>query len=213
MAVREKAKSRDYPRQDVTCEAGDTDDEMGQAYARLLTSPQFVAYRVIRSSETSNLVEKLDTPGLMDVLKGQIQQINTNDMRHAEGMLISQATALQTMFTRLAERASVQTSVPVMESLYKMAFRAQNQCRVTLETLSRIKNPPVYAKQANIGTHVQVNNGTNPVNARENEIQRNQLLRQDNGTTLDTLGTAKTSGTDSAMATVGEVHGTPHGDG
>jgi hypothetical protein len=42
--------------------------------------------------------------------------------------------------------------------------KAQNQCRMTLETLSTIKNPPVvYAKQANIAHGPQqVNNGTAP---------------------------------------------------
>ena len=32
----------------------------------------------------------------------------------------------------------------------RMALKAQNQCRMTLETLATIKNPPVvFAKQAN----------------------------------------------------------------
>ena len=32
----------------------------------------------------------------------------------------------------------------------KLALKAQNQCRMTLETLAAIKNPPViYARQAN----------------------------------------------------------------
>jgi hypothetical protein len=53
------------------------------------------------------------------------------------------------------------------ESYFKMALKAQNQCRMTLETLSNIKNPPVvYAKQANIANGPQqVNNG--PTRARE----------------------------------------------
>ena len=42
-----------------------------------------------------------------------------------------------------------------------MALRAQNQCRMTLETIATIKNPSVvFAKQANIAAgHQQVNNG------------------------------------------------------
>ena len=46
------------------------------------------------------------------------------------------------------------------ERYLKLAFKAQNQCRMTLETLTTIKNPPVvYAKQANIAHGPQqVNN-------------------------------------------------------
>jgi hypothetical protein len=48
----------------------------------------------------------------------------------------------------------------VIENYMRMAMRAQNQCRMTLETLATIKNPPVvFAKQANInnGGQKQVN--------------------------------------------------------
>jgi hypothetical protein len=43
-----------------------------------------------------------------------------------------------------------------------MALKAQNQCRMSLETLATIKKPPVvFARQANInnGGQQQVNNG------------------------------------------------------
>jgi hypothetical protein len=42
----------------------------------------------------------------------------------------------------------------------RLALKAQSQCRVTLETLAAIKNPPlVFAKQANIAHGAQqVNN-------------------------------------------------------
>ena len=44
----------------------------------------------------------------------------------------------------------------------RMAMKAQNQCRMTLETLATIKNPPVvFAKQANIN-----NGGQQQVAAR-----------------------------------------------
>jgi len=44
----------------------------------------------------------------------------------------------------------------------KLALRAQNQCRATIETLSVVKNPPTatFVRQANIAAgHQQVNNG------------------------------------------------------
>ena len=75
-------------------------------------------------------------------------------------MLIGQATALETLFSCLAARAMTCDQIPGFEMNMRMALRAQNQCRATLETLAAIKNPPVvFAKQANIAHgHQQVNN-------------------------------------------------------
>ena len=71
----------------------------------------------------------------------------------------------------------------------RMAFRAQNQCRMTLETLSNIKNPPViFAKQANFsGGHQQINNGLPASRAEENQNLQSKLLveAQNGGTALD----------------------------
>jgi hypothetical protein len=67
---------------------------------------------------------------------------------------------------------------------FTMAMKAQNQCRMTLETLSAIKNPPViYARQANIATGLQqVNNGlASPSHASETQIPLNKLLETSNG--------------------------------
>ena len=62
-----------------------------------------------------------------------------------------------------------------------MAYKAQNQCRMTSETLSTIKNPPVvYAKQANIAHGPQqVNNGpSSATRTGENEKLPNELLEE-----------------------------------
>jgi hypothetical protein len=81
---------------------------------------------------------------------------------------------------------------------------------MTLETLSAIKNPPVvYAKQANFAAgHQQVING-----ARENEIPRNQLYKNDHGTTVDGIGAAATGGIDPAMEAVEKIDRTAHSYG
>jgi hypothetical protein len=65
----------------------------------------------------------------------------------------------------LARRATKQEYMKNWEGYLRMALKAQNQCRMTLETLATIKNPPVFTKQANInnGGQQQVNNGAEPV--------------------------------------------------
>lgn len=91
-------------------------------------------------------------------------------------MLMNQATALQSLFARLAERGMGCDHAPAFEVNMRMALRAQLQCRASLETLAAIKSPPiVYAKQANFAArHQQVNNGI-PTRAREIETELTQL--------------------------------------
>ena len=105
---------------------------------------------------------------------------------------MNQATALQTLFSRLAERGMGCDGIPGFEANMRMALRAQNQCRATLETLATIKNPPVlFAKQANVTTGPQqINNGTAaPSRTREIESEQSQLLRASHGEWMDN-GTA-----------------------
>ena len=73
--------------------------------------------------------------------------------------------ALQAIFMNLARRAASPEYLKQWEAYLRMAMKAQNQCRMTLETLATIKNPPVvFARQANInnGGQQQVNNGPVP---------------------------------------------------
>jgi hypothetical protein len=127
-------------------------------------------------------------------------------MSRCEAMLFSQANALQSIFTSLARRAVCQEYLKQYQCYMAIALKAQNQCRMTLETLSLIKNPPVFARQANIAHGPQqVNNGTPPpAPAREENSQseQNKLLEVTHGERLDTT-TSRTAGTgDTAMATV-----------
>jgi hypothetical protein len=134
---------------------------------------------------------------------------------HAEAMLMNQATALQSLFTRLAERAMTCDQVVPFEANMRMALRAQSQCRATLEPLAAIKNPPVvYAKQANVTTGPQqVNNGVpaTPLRARETETEPNRLLEADNGKWMDTGTASAASGGDQTLATVGTLDGAEDG--
>jgi len=78
-----------------------------------------------------------------------------------------------------------------------MALKAQNQGRMTLETLATIKNPPVvFARQANInnGGQQQVNNGAQPMDSRapaaNSEHEQTELLETGDGQRLDTRATS-----------------------
>jgi hypothetical protein len=190
----------------------DSKDEQASKYAKMVMSPELAAYRIIKSADgESNIFNGVDVPSLVDKLREQSAAVNRGEFNHIEAMLMNQATGLQSLYARLTERALCQEHMPNFEAFMRMALRAQNQCRATLETLAAIKNPPVvFAKQANINHgngNQQVNNGTPPADtARTGKTinQQNELLTEGtNNETLDTRGTAAAIRTNPAMATVG----------
>ena len=91
-----------------------------------------------------------------------------------------------------------------LDGFLKLGLKAQNQMRHTLETLGKLKNPPVViAKQANLATNQQVNNHSRD----EKTIVPNELsagvkheLCQNNGTSPDTVTD------DSSVEAVAEIH-------
>ena len=162
---------------------------------------------------------EVDLGAMVDELANGIEKVNAGDMSKAEGMLFAQAHALQSIFMNFSRRALKQEYQRNLESFLRMALKAQNQCRMTLETLATIKNPPVvFAKQANInnGGQQQVNNGapatrqvSDPAaHAAKPTTDQIELLEVSDGQRLDT-GTASTAGrTDPHMAALEAVHRT-----
>ena len=141
---------------------------------------------------------ELSVHGLRKALVAEIDEVAKGNMARPEAMLLCQAHALDFLFSELAQQAhNNQTYIATYESIMRMALKVQNQCRMTLETLSNIKNPPViFAKQANFSQgHQQVNNGLPASRAEENQKQPNELLLEDGhhaSQTLDTRTTAQT---------------------
>ncbi len=78
--------------------------------------------------------------------------MDKNDLGRAESMLLVQAHTLDAIFNNLARRAINAEYMPSLESYLKLGLKAQGQCRATLDTLAKMKNPsPVnFVAQANI---------------------------------------------------------------
>jgi hypothetical protein len=203
-----KTDENEYPRKALRYSAGDNADQTGRNYADLITSPEVAAYRAINACEDKQVASKIDVPGLVASLRSQAEAANKNDLSQAESMLMNQAVALQSIFVRLTEKAFNQEYISNLETFMKLALKAQSQCRITLETLSAFKNPPlVFAKQANIAHgHQQINNGTaTPTHARENQFQQNELLK-DNHEAVDTRTASSASIAHSSMETLGKIN-------
>lgn len=147
---------------------------------------------------------------LIDELRTQFDKVENGDLQNCEAMLVGQANALQAIFVSLARRATNQQYLNQYETYLRLALKAQNQSRMTLETLAMIKNPPmVFARQANINQgsgNQQVNNGPPPPDTRAEKtvIQQNELLEvQHGGETLDSHTTGATVRENQAVEAVG----------
>jgi hypothetical protein len=155
----------------------------------------------------------IDLRVLIEAISDQAKAVHDGDLKRAEAMLITQAHTLDTLFNGLIRRSALNMGeyIGAADTYMKLALRAQNQCRMTLETLATIKNPPiVYAKQANIANGPQqVNNGppypdaSRPhAHAGKNPDTPAELLEAQPHEQLDTRTPGTTSRTDPAMATV-----------
>jgi hypothetical protein len=139
---------------------------------------------------------KLSVNGLRTALAEQVEKVAGGDMSRPENILLCQAHTLDLLFNELAQKAKHQSYIPSFEAFLRLALKAQNQCRMTIETLSNIKNPPVvFAKQANISQgHQQVNNNLPAQASHAEEIKKapNELLPELPNETLDTGRTGAT---------------------
>jgi hypothetical protein len=97
---------------------------------------------------------------LFDALRSQGEAVQAGDLGMCERMLVAQAQTLNVLFGELARRAAKTKLLPHAEVYLRLALRAQNQSRTTIETLGLLKNPvgPTFIRQANVAASQQVNN-------------------------------------------------------
>ena len=151
----------------------------------------------------------------------QNAKVKAGDMSCPEAMLLSQAHALDALFSNLARRAHgnmVEGYGDAAERYMKLALRAQSQCTRTLETLSAIKNPPVvFARQMNVSNGPQqVNNGVaatapQPVAKEVTQAQQidsatNKLSGESYELLPDTRASQAARRIDTPVEAMGEVH-------
>ena len=168
---------------------------------------------VLSADFSKSIFPDVDLADSISALSEKISTIQDGDMKPIEAILIGQAQALQTMFVTLGRMAASKTSLPQYVAFMNMALKAQSQSRATIQALTELKYPKqaTFVKQANISNgHQQVNNATSthahaPAKAVEhkpNELLSDLNKNEGNYATLDSSGTATTSSTNKAMATV-----------
>ena len=186
--------------------------------AQLAIDPCMTAATV--STAFSRTFGEVDLTATHKALLDAAMSVHNDNLREVESTLVAQAAALNSIFTDLARRSALNAGeyLGAAETYMKLALRAQNQCRMTLETLATIKNPPVvFAKQANIAHgHQQVNNGEGaPVSpARETETAQTGLLEAPHAKPewMDAGAEAAASRNDSRVAAMEAIDGPTDGD-
>lgn len=178
-----------------------------QALARTVTSPECLSASVLTICQN---IQHTQINEMIAELKQQTAAVQSNDLSRAEGMLIAQAHTLDGLFARLTSNALTSTDMDKLERYMKLALKAQNQARATLQTLGELKAPKqvAFVKQANIGNQVQVNNDGSPARSRAKKKPKapNELLEVEHGERLDGRTAGAAGGVDPAMAAVGAKH-------
>jgi hypothetical protein len=150
------------------------DQTKEEAIAEFNSKSEFLS-TAVKESFDIGLGDNFDFQANMRVLESATKQIKSGDLSRVEEMYISQAMALEVMFSSLARRAKAQDRLLQYEAHMRLALKAQNQCRATLQALVQLKQPSqtTFVKQANIAQgHQQVNNLP-----EKNITPQNELLK------------------------------------
>ncbi len=143
------------------------DESDGEGLARNLLEPQIrhgATASAFASAVLTNSVEKPDIADYIPVFEKQIEKAASGNLTMASQLLASQAITLDSMFTELGRRAAMNLGEypQAAERYAKLAFKAQTNCRTTLEALAKMHQPREQTVR-----HVQVSEGGQAVIADE----------------------------------------------
>jgi len=184
LMLREMKKSETARKQKVTdcaSNASKTVSKFMQPLGEFLQIPSKDNALTFVESDSADFNAYTVEDGACDSIREQIQRVNNGDLREQEGILVANAISLDSMFHKLARRAEALLQqggdLKHYETLMRLALKSQNQVRSTLETLSKLKNPPqvsfIRQQQNNSAINQQINNEALPVErlARTEEKQ------------------------------------------
>lgn len=213
MATEKTPKATSPAKRDPNAfEVVESKDTTSQTLAKLVTGGVLSAATL---KQYSGAGEDLEVSDLVAEMKKAGDEAVAGDMKRVERMLANQMLTLDMLFNNLAQRSGRQDTFKGIEVLMRLALKAQAQARATAETLSVIKHPVPYIRQANMTTGPQQVNNTYAGTPSHSGIQSgagnsqsepNKLLEADHGQRLD-IGAQATAGrADQALEAVGAVH-------
>lgn len=192
MANQRKQTTPDKKPVRVNAAPGETAE---QAYARTLIRPS------VQAAITLYNLEKLesantDINALIGEFGKQVDAVHNGNFERIEAMLLIQAHTLDDLFNNLTRRAGKSEYMDHLDRYMRLAFKAQSQCRATLETLAVVNNPTpaMFVRQQNFGVNQQVNNNSGKNSrARKTENVQDKLMEAKQYEQLDTRTPIATS--------------------
>jgi len=134
-------------------------DEQATAEAALNSA---INAAIVADAYQGNIMgDDVELDALVGTLRASMDKSAAGDLSGLEAMLIGQATALQTIFVSLANRAQQQQYQRNLEAFLALALKAQSQSRATIQAVIDLKYPrqATFVRQANIAHGPQqVNN-------------------------------------------------------
>lgn len=150
-----------------------------------------------------------DLQGLAETSEKQARAIAADDFGSLEFMLLTQATALQAMFTDLALRAKGQDRLDAIQTMTTLALKCAAQSRQAITALAELRMPKsvLFAKQANIAAGPQqVNNGLAALSRANESLDRpNELSGPTHELLQDARAQSAASGADPQVEAVGAL--------
>lgn len=140
----------------VEAKAGESE---AATMARVMVDP-YLRHGIVGSDLTRKMVGKLPGEPSFDdfgkVIKDRAQSSVNGNMTLASELLTAQALSLDAMFTELTRRATMNLGdYPLAAERYaRLAFKAQSNCRASLEALAKLHQPREQTVK-----HVHVNDG------------------------------------------------------
>lgn len=103
-----------------------------QALSRSALRPSVNGAAVIEAYQANVMGKDVDLGELVEGLADSCRRVKGGDLFTLEAMLVSQATALQSIVTSLARRAANQEHLRQYETFMGLALKAQSQSRATI---------------------------------------------------------------------------------
>jgi hypothetical protein len=116
-------------------------------YNRMATAPSWAAMRVLRMTEQPSVLDKMDLPALIRLLREQAQVVNGGNLEQAEGMLINQAVALQSLVARLVELGMSAGSVATVRGSHAIGAAGAGPVRQHAAGAERVQESPSGVRQ------------------------------------------------------------------
>ncbi len=188
----------------VICMPGGECVTTSNALAKLATTSALSAFTL---KQYVGCGDELEITDLLAAMKKAGDEAVAGDLNRVERMLANQMLTLDVLFDNLAQRAGKQETFRGMETMMRLALKAQSQARATAETLAVIKHPPPFIQQTNIASGNQQVNNVQHAGAGNSQSAPNKLLEESqHGNNLVTGTQTTASRANQALEAVATVH-------